>query len=205
MRLPFKVSFRVILVAIATSIVISPISAYAAPYVAGDFSGQPICDNNSPKDCLYANGTQGDRVYDKGWAGWQGQELTQRGDFGVCGHSNEDVVTATCPFDVGSGLNTKYQGYEVASLGRSDSQYCFYATGDGSDVYQGSCSHSGVLWVVFPVSGGYWQYVNVYSSDNSSNIPARLCATVVNSPVIVSDNQGNDCNGALIQWSNSPV
>lgn len=82
-------------------------------------------------------------------------------------------VTSTCPFDVGSGNNTRFQNDLILTLhAESFSNECGDGFGNGNGVLAGACSGvNGTNWV----QDGTFAFVNVFSTNQSaSNTPGYL-------------------------------
>lgn len=117
-----------------------------------------ICDSNYNNSCLSANGTLGDDVYSKIQSEGADEQAVTFYQQNVCngGHT----VTGNCPFTVGSGLNTEFGGYTIATEDFVDEGTCAGAD-DSGDVPQVSCSSGNGRLVVL-----YGDYlVDVYYSD----------------------------------------
>jgi hypothetical protein len=171
------------------------------------------CDQQSPRLCMYANGTSGDYVYGKlfsqgtnaeGMAIYavngpcsNGNNLVQDG---ADGDDNCDGVAYWWPF-TNHHLDDLYGNLasgEVVTLRNVHSGLCYLRT-DVNGVVQGDCSLSGHLWVWWPlVKPSPWLFINVSASDDAAaGLP--LCANGQDNPLIVGC--PNDDNGNREHWS----
>ena len=74
------------------------------------------------------------------------------------------LVTASCPFTLGLGLNDLFEGDAIVTMTNNANGYFYDSSSSG--VIESS-SGDGSLWVqVNPFSGGHAGLVNVVASDN---------------------------------------
>jgi hypothetical protein len=109
-------------------------------------------------------------------------------------------VTSTCPFAVGSGLNTRYQGNPIlAFLDNSDQTKCVTAQNPSAIVLE-PCGATGYVFVRNTVKGSIGHVENVHwSNQNYSaghyNSPSWMCA-VYGTLVLDNSDFGNSCGWA---------
>jgi hypothetical protein len=85
----------------------------------------------------------------------------------ICGN---DVVSETCPFTKGSGLNSQFDNDPIVELYDADTNGC---VGSSDDVYTTNqdCNGDGTVWI----DSGY-SFINRAASDDE-NTAAYLCST----------------------------
>jgi hypothetical protein len=141
-----------------------------------------VCDFKavSPNKCLTYH-DNGEVLTNENFDGDQADQHFFFASTGTCGNGH---VTSTCPFDVGSGNNTKFLGDAIYTLhAQSFSNQCGNGFGNGNAVIAGACSGvNGVNWV----NDGTYAFVNVYSTNLSpSNTPGYLTGGNNHTAVIV--------------------
>jgi hypothetical protein len=75
---------------------------------------------------------------------------------------NQDTVTSNCPFDVGSGWNSAFQGDKIRCLDFQSGGGFIGTNGYGPDAayWRDHCGGVGTYWVVEPTG-----FVNIHNSD----------------------------------------
>jgi hypothetical protein len=138
-----------------------------------------LCDITSgPQMCMWADGTVGDPITQEPYTGIYGDNVFTRTSGSFC---TGGVVTSTCPFTVGSGMNTQLEGDSLVWLSANGTVAAaddlFYAT------QRTATGDSGTEWVEATASHGGHYYINVYDSDYAysqdgqlPNNPFAVCA-----------------------------
>jgi hypothetical protein len=176
-----------------------------AVLVAGSHAdaSQMVCDiNYTSASCLNRSGGgtgNGTRII--AWTrDWDNNEnFTMATLPNYCGGGK---VTSSCPFTVGSGLNTRYQGDRIMNiLDYSDQTKCAIAQNPNS-VVLGACNANGAIFVQNTPNGkGIIDYVeNVYWSNQNYasgqyDTPGFLCD--LSGSVVIHADLGN----GYCQWA----
>lgn len=115
----------------------------------------------------------------------------------MCGNG---VVTGTCPFAVGSGLNSRYAGDPIVAIGWYDAGGCVAANPNGSTVgVTGTCpdpygngGSNGSIFVYNTKNNADYM-INRYWSDyfyqhgDGANNPSGLCTDGFGNPVLLGN------------------
>jgi hypothetical protein len=144
----------------------------------------------------YTSGTKG--------IGWHNDSDQNENFYGVplTGWCNSGHVTETCPFTVGSGLNSRYDGDAIVSLDTSNNQ-CLGADSSWLEAVLGGCVPDGGAFVESNVNGAFLISVGVsnhfYGTTGSRNTPYWLVWDGhFGDPLIFTDE-------AINSWACSPA
>lgn len=152
-------------------------SAIAAPQ-APQITGSPLCAASGHSLCLSDTGNigPGNTISTQHKLVGPNQNIALVLNTEVCNHG---ITTNRCPFTLGSGNNTIFEGKSVYRLKfTADSDTCA-ATTDVT-VLTAVCNTNGTDWVAVDQAVGVEQLVNVYATNNDSsnrNDPEYLDST----------------------------
>jgi hypothetical protein len=177
---------------------------------------QSVCLDNGPgTPCLNewnGNGNNGNPIkmyaYNNTNEAWSFQDV----DLCNSAHTDEGIatVTETCPFPLGSGLNTAYEGDPIVQILGPQGE-CLATTGSGTAV-NGTCgetgSGQGASNGVFNVLVGnaphcsqfYCSIVNRYWTNNRGVSQFVCSASTANGAAVILDNPSFSCAGSTAFW-----
>jgi hypothetical protein len=135
-------------------------------------SGTPLCVSGGTAFCLSDLGltAPNNPVVARSRIPGPNQDITLIRVTGACGGAGK--VTSTCPFVLGSGLNTRFETKYIYHLKFADTSNTCAVAPNRNGVLTGACNATGVDWVSVP-SGSVEEWVNVYSTNTSSSVASK--------------------------------
>jgi hypothetical protein len=115
--------FAAVLLMTGTVVLVNPTAAFAY-----GFSNAILCDTESTPLCLNVNGGNNANVKGYYYTPGNAQDISETVDTFMC---NNGLVSETCPFYLGSGLNSSLVGKPIVTLENNAYLMVYYATNDG--------------------------------------------------------------------------
>lgn len=128
-----------------------------SPYCAA--GGKGLCGSDE------GNTSNGSKINGEQSSSGNNQNVTVQQNTGAC---QSGTVTGTCPFKLGSGNNTKFEGDTIDTIANNATGKC-WAAPSGSGVVLDPCTDSGTNWVGIKLSSGIFEWINVYETDHNNN------------------------------------
>ena len=189
---------RFLMFAAAASLVLmTSTSATAATARAGPrwTAGDIACNQLSSSLCMNANVSNlGENVKGYGYTPGHNQDMDVTWQTSACGGNG--LVTETCPFKEGTGLNAELVGDRIVKLSNDDHPTWKYAGVFLSDnLVVTETSGDGELWVQAgsPGPGSFGNWINVSLSDRDSGVnpadphPMMVCSDGSGTPGVDLD------------------
>lgn len=113
-----------------------------------------FCNYSGTGKCMYDHGN-GNAITAEPLSGAYNEIAYQRQDTGKCG----GVVSSSCPFPLGSGLNNKYNGDWIVIIPVGINGGCMAAPA-GVVISSGGCTGNGTDWVWDPT----YTFINIHET-----------------------------------------
>jgi hypothetical protein len=162
------------------------------PASATGFSNVEVCNIQSPSLCMNGYDGNGGAVKADYLNPGSDPQVVDVTPLSNCG----GTVTYSCPFKLGSGLNTQYYGDSIVSITNVANDMTYRSDSSGDGMVEAAGGGNGQVWVQNDDLGGSHpgaQLINVYASDLLGN-SAWACTEGQGSQIAVSTTyQGANC------------
>jgi len=185
-----KIRKAVLACATAAALTLVMAAIPAASATGSPFGTYRVCNATVQDLCMSVDGTEGHDVYAE-LPDSSNKEKTTVTAANVCSGTDKVNGPGACPFNNGSGLNTKYNGDLIVQMHNTYENNVYYlgesvAVPNPNLIVQGDQGAAGYEWVLAPVTGnpGYYYLINVHVSD--VNGTSEWACTNLENPVEVT-------------------